>query len=65
MDPRPCHLDLARNGRLSRADKSIRHIAPSLDAFSATAAERAPATSHPRRLFASQIAIYVNLPGCL
>ena len=26
VDPRPCHLDLARDRRLSRADKSIRHM---------------------------------------
>ena len=26
VDPRPCHLDLARNRSLSRADESIRHM---------------------------------------
>src|SRR5665647_1520363 len=32
VDPRPCHLDLSRNRSLSRADESIRHMRPSLDA---------------------------------
>jgi hypothetical protein len=34
VDPRPCHFDLARNRSLSRADESIRHMRPSLDALS-------------------------------
>ena len=48
VDPRAGQLDLAPNRRLSRADKSIRHCAPSLDPLSAQDAVPSPVSPAPR-----------------
>ena len=54
VHPRPCHLDFARDRRLSRADKSIRHMRrPSMPCRATSAVPRA--ASHPQTMFASQM----------
>ncbi|KWT64286.1 hypothetical protein APY04_3298 [Hyphomicrobium sulfonivorans] len=54
MDPRPCHLDFARDCGLPRADKSIRHLPLSLDAIS-VASQCVPVATTPNN---------VRVPNC-